>query len=68
MERKNCYTTLVFFYITRRVENLEKTATNVTTEADFDTNIPQNYNAYHPKLSKRDMQAQSDGDRMHIIN
>ena len=64
---KNIYPLLVFD-ISRQIEKLKDNGYDVRIKADFNTNIPENTIADALILSDRDIQLQSDGNRMHILS
>ena len=64
---KNVYPLLVFD-ISHQLERLKDTASDIRIKAEFDSNLPQNCHAYALVLSDRELQMQSDGNRMNIIH
>ena len=64
---KNLYPLLVFD-ISHQLERLRDTASDIRIKTEFDSNLPQNCQAYALVLSDRELQMQSDGNRMNIIH
>ena len=53
--------------IGRQIERLKDNGSGIRIKADFNTNIPENMIAYDLILSDREIQLQSDGNRMKIF-
>jgi hypothetical protein len=64
---KSHYSLLVFD-ISRQSERMKDTASDIRIKAAFAKNIPLNSYAYALVLSDREIQMQSDGDRMRVIH
>ena len=59
---------LFIFDISYQVERLKDSASDIRIKAEFSANIPQNCFAYTLVLSDREIQMQSDGNRMNILH
>jgi hypothetical protein len=59
---------LLVFDISRQSERMKDTASDIRIKATFAKNIPLNSYAYALVLSDREIQMQSDGDRMRVIH
>ena len=59
---------LLVFDISHQSERVKDTAGDIRIKAEFSTNIPQNCWVYALVMSDREIQMQSDGDRMNIIH
>ena len=56
------------FDFSRQIERLKDNGSDVRIKADFNTNIPENTIAYALVLSDREIELQSDGNKMHILS
>ena len=64
---KDTYPLLVFD-ISSQIERLKDNGSDVRIKADFNTNIPENTIAFALILSDREIQLQSDENRMHMLS
>ena len=58
---------MLVFDVSRQIERLKDNGSDTRIEADFNTNIPENTIAFALILSDREIQLQSDGNRMKIF-
>ena len=64
---KDTYPLLVYD-ISRRIKRLKYNGSDIRIKADFNTNIPEITIAYALICSDRELQLQSDGNRLHILS
>ena len=64
---KTHYTVFVFD-ISRQKERMKNTMSDIRIRGTFNANIPQNVHAYALILSDKELQMQSDGNRMHVLD
>ena len=58
---------MLVFDISRQIERLKHNGSDLRIKADFDINIPENTITYALIIYDREIQLQSDGNRMYIL-